>query len=225
MSLLLVENDEKMARFIKEGLTQFGFDVDHCLNGKEGLQMLLRKDYDLSIVDIMLPVLDGLSMIEEMRNSKNYIPVLILSAKADISDRVNGLNRGADDYLTKPFAFSELLARVQALIRRAKTFSNPSRLYMADLTLDLKSRKVIRAGKQIDLQPLEFSLLEYLLQNAGQVVSKSMIMDNVWDYNFSPGVNVVESKICYLRDKIDRDFESKLIHTIRGVGYMIKDGV
>jgi len=221
--LLLVEDDAKIALFVKRGLKEAGFAVDHVDNGEDGLHFALTVPYDLAIVDIMLPKLDGLSMIEEIRRREISFPVIILSAKRSVDDRVKGLMIGGDDYLTKPFSFSELLARVHALIRRASKLSNPSSLVVADLTMNLQTRKVKRGEEEIDLQPLEFSLLEYLMRNTGQVVSKTMIMEHVWDYNFNPGTNVVESKICYLRDKIDKTFERKLIHTIRGVGYVLKE--
>lgn len=197
--------------------------MDHATNGEDGLHLALTEPYDLAIFDIMLPKLDGLTIIEKIRGQEISFPVLILSAKRTVDDRVKGLTVGGDDYLVKPFAFSELLARVQALIRRASKLSNPTSLVVSDLSLNLQTRKVVRAGQQIDLQPLEFSLLEYLMRHVGQVVSKTMIMEHVWDYNFSPGTNVVESKICYLRDKLDKGFKTQLIHTIRGVGYVLKE--
>ena len=222
MRLLLIEDDAKIALFVSQGLKEAGFAVDHVDNGEDGLHMALTEPYDAAVMDIMLPKKDGLSVIEEIRKHHIRMPVLILSAKRTVDDRVHGLQTGGDDYLTKPFAFSELLARVQALIRRSTGEASPSRLSVADLTLDLKTRRVERAGQKIDIQPLEFSLLEYLMRNTGQVVSKTMIMEHVWDYNFNPQTNVVEARICCLRDKVDRDFETKLIHTIRGVGYVLK---
>jgi two-component system OmpR family response regulator len=223
MRLLLVEDDKKIALFIKTGLKEAGFAVDHTTNGENGLHMALNEPYDLAVVDIMLPERDGLSLVEELRNNNKNIPVIILSAKRTVDDRVKGLKAGGDDYLTKPFAFSELLARVQALLRRASHSANPSTLSIADLSVNLQTRTVVRGEKIIDVMPLEFSLLEYLMRNAGQVVSKTMIMEHVWDYNFNPQTNVVESRICYLRDKVDKPFDKKLIHTIRGVGYVIRD--
>lgn len=223
MRLLIVEDDNKIALFIKNGLKEAGFAVDHATNGEDGMHMALNEPYDLAVVDIMLPERDGLSLIEELRKKEINTPVLILSAKRTVDDRVRGLKTGGDDYLTKPFAFSELLARVQALLRRAAHNSSPSTLSIADLIVNFQTRKVMRGNKKIDLMPLEFSLLEYLLRNAGQVVSKTMIMEHVWDYNFNPQTNVVESRICYLRDKVDKPFDKKLIHTIRGVGYVIRD--
>jgi len=223
MRLLLVEDDIKIAQFVVNGLREAGFAVDHATDGEDGLHLALTEPYDLAIVDLMLPKLDGLTLIEEVRKKKINTPVLILSAKRSVDDRVIGLRKGSDDYLVKPFAFSELLARVQALIRRSTLVTAPSELKVADLTLDLHRRRVFRAEKEIVLQPLEFSLLEYLMRNTGRVVSKTMIMEHVWDYNFSPQTNVVEARICYLRDKIDKNFDVKLIHTVRGVGYVLKE--
>lgn len=222
MRLLLVEDDIKIAQFVVNGLREAGFAVDHATNGEDGLHLALNEPYDLAVVDLMLPKLDGLTLIEEVRKNKINTPVLILSAKRSVDDRVNGLKKGSDDYLVKPFAFSELLARVQALIRRSTLVTAPTELKVADLTLDLHARRVFRADKEILLQPLEFSLLEYLMRNTGRVVSKTMIMEHVWDYNFNPQTNVVEARICYLRDKIDKNFDVKLIHTVRGVGYVLK---
>jgi len=222
MRILLVEDDTKIASFIAKGLRASGFAVDHALDGVDGLHMALTEPYDVAIIDIMLPRLDGLSLIEKVREEKLNTPVIILSAKGSISDRVKGLQVGSDDYLTKPFAFSELLARVQALIRRASGASEPTRIYVEDLSMDLLTREVTRGGRKIELQPLEFSLLEYLVRNSGKVVSKTMIMEHVWNYNFDPQTNVVEARICRLRDKVDKEFPTKLIHTVRGVGYVLK---
>ena len=222
MRILLVEDDVKIASFIVKGLKAAGYAVDHASDGEKGLDLALTEDYDTAIIDIMLPKLDGLSLIERMRKEKSHIPVIILSAKSSIDDRVKGLQTGSDDYITKPFAFSELLARVQALIRRASGLSEPTRLTVGDLSLNLLTREVTRGVRKIELQPIEFSLLEYLLRNAGRVVSKTMIMEHVWNYNFDPQTNVVEARVCRLRDKIDRDFDQKLILTVRGVGYVLK---
>jgi len=223
MLILLVEDDVKIASFIVKGLKSAGYAVDHAPDGEEGLQLALSRPYDAAVIDIMLPKRDGLSLIGQMRAEKVNTPVLILSAKGSVDDRVRGLETGGDDYLTKPFAFSELLARVQALIRRAGGASDPTRLALGELSVNLLTREVTRGGKRIVLQPLEFSLLEYLLRNAGRIVSKTMIMEHVWDYNFDPQTNVVEARISRLRDKIDRGFDTKLIHTIRGVGYVLKE--
>ena len=223
MRILLVEDDLKIASFIVKGLKAAGFAVDHATDGEEGLNMALTEPYDTAIIDIMLPKLDGLSLIEKIRKERINTPVIILSARASIDDRVKGLERGSDDYLTKPFSFSELLARVQALIRRASGASEPTRLEVGDISMNLLTRDVVRGGRRIELQPLEFSLLEYLMRNAEKVVSKTMIMEHVWDYNFDPQTNVVEARISRLRDKIDKEFPTKLIHTVRGVGYVLKE--
>jgi two-component system OmpR family response regulator len=222
MRLLLVEDDPKIASFILKGLKAEGYAVDHAPDGQEGLHLAVTEPYDAAIIDVMLPKLDGLSVIERMRKDKVNTPVIILSAKGSVDDRVKGLQVGGDDYLPKPFAFSELLARVQALIRRGSGLSEPTRLTVGDLTMNLLNREVTRGGRKIELQRLEFSLLEYLMRSAGRVVSKTMIMEHVWDYNFDPQTNVVESRICRLRDKIDRGFDKKLIQTVRGVGYALK---
>jgi len=222
MRILLVEDDLKIASFIVKGLKAAGFAVDHATDGEDGLHMAMTEPYDTAIIDIMLPKLDGLALIERIRKERINTPVIILSARASIDDRVKGFERGCDDYLTKPFSFSELLARVQALIRRASGASEPTRLEVGDISMNLLTRDVVRGGKRIELQPLEFSLLEYLMRNAEKVVSKTMIMEHVWDYNFDPQTNVVEARISRLRDKIDKEFPTKLIHTVRGVGYVLK---
>jgi two-component system OmpR family response regulator len=222
MRILLVEDDLKIASFVVKGLKEAGFAVDHAQDGEEGLYMALTEPYDATIVDIMLPKLDGLSLIEKLRRKKINTPVIILSAKRSIDDRVKGLQIGSDDYLTKPFAFSELLARVQALIRRSSRTSEPTSLTVGELSVDLLTREVTRTGNKIELQPHEFALLEYLMRNAGRVLSKTMILEHVWDYNFDPQTNVVDVLVCRLRNKVDRDFENKMIHTIRGVGYVLR---
>ncbi len=223
MRILLVEDDVKIASFINKGLKAAGYAVDHAADGERGLHLALTQPYDAAIIDVMLPKVEGLGLIETMRKEKVKTPVIILSAKGSIDDRVKGLQAGSDDYLVKPFAFSELLARVQALIRRASGLSEPTTLTVSDLSLNLITREVTKGGKRIDLQPLEFSLLEYLMRNAGRVVSKTMIMEHVWNYNFDPQTNVVEARICRLRDKIDRDSDKKLIRTVRGVGYVLRE--
>ncbi|HEX9444441.1 MAG TPA: response regulator transcription factor [Candidatus Binatia bacterium] len=222
MRVLIAEDDEKIASFIAKGLKQAGFAVDHSADGEEGLYLATAHPYDVAVIDIMLPKLDGLSLIERLRRQKIDIPVIILSAKRSVDDRVKGLHAGSDDYMTKPFAFSELLARVQALIRRASKITEPARLSAGDLSVDLLTREVVRAGRKIELQPREFALLEYLMHHAGKVVSKSMIMEHVWSYDFDPQTNVVDVLVCRLRNKVDRDFEKKMIHTQRGVGYALK---
>jgi two-component system OmpR family response regulator len=223
MRILLVEDDVKIASFITKGLKAAGYAVDHATDGEEGLHLALTEPYDTAIIDLMLPKRDGLSLIEKMRKEKIRTPVIILSAKGSVDDRVKGLQTGSDDYLPKPFAFSELLARVQALIRRASGLAEPTRLTVGDLSMDLLTREVTRGGRKLELQPLEFSLLEYLMRSKGRTVSKTMIMEHVWDYNFDPQTNVVEVRISRLRDKIDRGFDRKLLHTVRGVGYVLKE--
>ena len=223
MRVLLIEDDVKMASFIAKGLKAAGYAIDHAPDGEEGLRLALTQPYDTAIVDIMLPKLNGLSLIEKMRKEKIQTPVIILSARGSVDDRVKGLQTGSDDYLTKPFSFSELLARVQALIRRTSGLSEPTRLAVGGLSVNLLTREVRRGERKIQLQPIEFSLLEYLMRSAGRVVSKIMIMEHVWDYNFDPQTNVVEARISRLRDKIDRGFDKKLIHTVRGVGYVLKE--
>lgn len=223
MRILLVEDDPKIASFIEKGLRSAGYTVDHAADGETGLEKALGYAYEAAIIDIMLPKRNGLSLIETLRRERISTPVIILSARDAVDDRVKGLQIGGDDYLTKPFAFSELLARIQALIRRTSEAGEPTLLKCGNLSMDLLTREVKRAGQPISLQPLEFSLLAYLLRNAGRVVSKSMIIQHVWDYHFDPQTNVVEARISRLRDKIDRDFDRKLIHTIRGVGYVLKE--
>jgi two-component system OmpR family response regulator len=222
MRLLLIEDDLKIASFIIKGFKAAGFAVDHATDGDTGLDLGLSEPYEVIIVDLMLPRRDGLNVIAQLREQKIDTPVIILSAKDSVDDRVKGLQTGSDDYLPKPFAFAELLARVQALMRRSKGTIEPTLMRVGDLSLDLMTRDVKRGGRRIELQPLEYSLLAYLMRNAGRVVSKTMIMENVWQYNFDPQTNVVEARICRLRDKIDKDFETKLIHTVRGVGYALR---
>ncbi|MGQ9647806.1 MAG: winged helix-turn-helix domain-containing protein [Thermodesulfobacteriota bacterium] len=222
MRILVVEDDVKISSFIINGLKQAGFAVDHVGDGEEGLYLALNEPYDAAIIDIMLPKRDGLSIIEELRIQKINTPVIILSAKRSVDDRIKGLQTGSDDYLTKPFSFSELLARLQALIRRASGASEPSRLTAGDLTIDLLRREVMRENRKIDLQPREFALLEYLMRNVDRVVSKTMILEHVWDYHFDPQTDVVDVLVCRLRSKVDRGFEKKMIHTLRGMGYVLK---
>jgi DNA-binding response OmpR family regulator len=223
MRILLVEDDRKTASFIVRGLKEAGYAIDHAEDGEKGLMIVSINPYDVAIVDIMLPEIDGLTLIEKMRKKRINTPVLILSAKRTVEDRVKGLQKGGDDYLIKPFSFSELLARTQALIRRSHASTAPSTLTVGDLTLDLLKHEVNRGDQKIDLQPREFSLLEYLLYNKEKIVSKTMILEHVWDYSFDPQTNVVDVLVCRLRNKVDRDFPQKLIHTIRSVGYVIKD--
>ena len=210
MKILLIEDDARTAAFILKGLKQAGFTTVHAEDGKTGLFKAKTEEFDLAVIDIMLPVMDGFSVIEK------------ISAKNAVEDKIRGLQLGSDDYLAKPFSFSELLARIQALLRRANTASDPTTLTVADLTIDLLSHRVTRGNVRIDIQPLEFQLLEYLVRNTGRVVSKTMIMEHVWEYNFDPQTNVVEARVCRLRDKIDKPFERKLIHTVRGFGYVLE---
>jgi len=220
MRILVVEDDNKIASFIVKGLKQSGYAVDRCADGEEGLVFAESTAYDAAVVDIMLPKLDGLSLVQRLRAKKIRTPVIILSAKAAVDDRVKGLEAGADDYLTKPFAFSELSARLQALIRRATQSAEPSRLTSVDLQLDLFSREVTRAGESIDLQAREFALLEYLLRHAGRPVTKTMILEHIFDYSFDPQTNVVDVLMHRLRAKVDPD--KTRLQTIRGVGYVLK---
>jgi two-component system OmpR family response regulator len=222
MRALLVEDDQTIAAFITRGLHEAGFAVDQKADGEQGLHAALAQAYDVAIVDVMLPGRDGLSLIEELRRHRVLTPVLILSARRTVDDRVKGLQAGGDDYLTKPFAFAELLARVQALVRRATRTPDPTTLEVADLQLDLLSRRVTRAGRAIDLRPREFTLLEYLMRHTGRIISRTMILSQIWNYSFDPQTNVVDVLVSRLRDKIDRPFETKLLHTIRGVGYVLR---
>jgi len=222
MRILLVEDDVKIALFVAKGLREAGFAVDHVVDGENGLHLGQSEPYDAAVIDIMLPGIDGLALIEELRKRKINTPIIILSAKRSVDDRVRGLQTGGDDYLTKPFSFSELLARVQALIRRATKTPDPTRLDAGDLSMELLTREVIRAGKKIELKPREFALLEYLIRNKNRVLSKTMILEHVWDYSFDPQTNVVDVLVCRLRDKVDRNFPEKRIHTVRGVGYVLK---
>lgn len=223
MRVLVVEDDKKIAQFIANGLKQEGYAVDCADNGVDGFHLASSEAYDAAVVDIMLPRMSGLELIADLRRQGNLTPVLILSARDAVDDRIKGLETGGDDYLTKPFAFSELIARVQALIRRATFVAEPTTLSIADLTLDLTRRRATRSGQEIVLQPKEFLLLEYLVRNRGRLVSKTTIMEHVWGYDFDPRTNVVESRISRLRDKIDRDFPVKLIRTVRGAGYVVEE--
>lgn len=222
MRILLIEDDRVVADYVEKGLGEAGHCVLHASDGMQGLDFALNEHFDVAIVDLMLPQLDGLSVIQGMREQRRKAPVIILSAKRTVDDRVSGLRKGGDDYLIKPFSFTELLARVEALSRRFIDVDSGTLLEFGDLQLDLMSRKVSRAGKRIELQPKEFALLEYLIRNAGNVVSKTMIMERVWNYHFDPCTNVVEARISKLREKIDKNFEYHLIHTVRGAGYVLR---
>jgi len=225
MRILLVEDDKQHVEFIRRGLKQEGYCIDHASDGEYGLILALSTSYDLFIFDLMLPSMDGLSLIRNIRSKGITTPILILSALSTVDDRVQGLRSGGDDYLIKPFAFSELVVRLEALYRRATGLSKSAQLCVADLSMDIQRHEVFRNEIRIDLQPKEYILLEYMMRNAGHVLSKTMIMEHVWDYNFDPLTNVVEVRISKLREKIDRGFDCKLIHTIRGVGYVLEKRV
>jgi two-component system, OmpR family, response regulator len=222
MRVLIIEDDQQIASFVTKGLKEAGFAVDHVSDGEEGLQMAELNPYDAMVIDIMLPGLDGFSIIESLRSKGSATPILVLSARGSLDDKLKGFQSGSDDYLTKPFSFSELQARLQALLRRTTRGQSQNVLKIGDLEMDLLSRKVSRADREIELQPREFTLLEYLMRNSGNVVSKTMILEHVWDYHFDPQTNVVDVLVHRLRTKIDKDFQIKLLHTIRGVGYVLK---
>jgi two-component system, OmpR family, response regulator len=222
MGILIVEDDPKIAAFLKRGLVQSGFAAEVADDGEKGLHLALLTTFDAIIVDLMLPVLDGLTLIERLRRARVNTPVLILSAKRSVDERVRGLQAGSDDYLVKPFAFAELLARLRALIRRAGSQPEPTRFAAGDLSLDLVRREVVRDGRKIDLQPRELSLLEYLLRNANRVLTKTMIMEQIWSYSIDPQTNVVDVLVCRLRNKIDKGFPEKMIRTVRGIGYVLE---
>ena len=220
MRILVVEDDRKIASFVVKGLKESGYAVDHSADGEQGLIMAHTVAYDAAIVDLMLPKLDGLSLIQQLRARGKRMPVLILSAKASVGDCVKGLQAGGDDYLTKPFAFSELLARIQALIRRATQTAEPTRLVVGDLTMDLLTRDVQRGSEKIELQPREFALLEYLMRNPNRTVTKTMILEHIFDYSFDPQTNIVDVLVHRLRSKVDKD--RAMLHTHRGVGYVLR---
>ncbi len=220
--VLLVEDDDVIAEFVANGLREAGFGVQRARDGEEGLQLALAGSYDAAVVDVMLPRRDGLSLIEELRRKGRRTPVLILSARRSVDDRVRGLQRGGDDYLVKPFDFSELLARVQALVRRASGAAEPTRLQVGGLSLDLLTREVVREGRHIELRPREYAVLEYLMRHAGRVVSRTALLSHVWGYAFDPHTNVVDVLVSRLRDKLDSDFEQKMLQTVRGAGYVLK---
>ncbi len=222
MRVLLIEDDRQAASYIVKGLKESGHTVDHVADGQEGLAMAASETYDALIVDRMLPGMDGVSLIREIRARGRTTPALFLSARGEVDDRVEGLKAGGDDYLTKPFAFAELLARLDAIVRRGNAAAGQAKLACADLEMDLLARTVKRAGREIDLQPREFRLLEYLLRHAGQVVTRTMLLENVWDYHFDPQTNVIDVHISRLRQKIDRDFAPALIQTVRGAGYCLR---
>lgn len=222
MRLLVVEDEKKVSSFIKKGLEEEGYAVDLAFDGKIGLQMAMDRVHDLVILDINLPGMNGLSVLQELRKEKVQIPVLLLTVRANIEDKVLGLDSGADDYLTKPFAFDELLARIRALLRR-QTGANRSVLQFADLTLDIASRTAFRGGRKIDLTAKEYAFLDYFMRNPGRILTRTQIAEHVWDYDFDSATNVIDVFVNYLRRKIDTDGSRKLIHTVRGVGYVLKE--
>jgi two-component system OmpR family response regulator len=224
MRVLLIEDDRETAHFLQKSLKESGHSADVAGDGETGLSMAQTNSYDVLIVDRMLPKLDGLTVVKTLRSEGDRTPVLILSALGDVDDRVKGLRAGGDDYLTKPYAYTELLARVEALSRRATPEEQETRYAVGDLVLDRLSHRVTRAGEPIQLQPREFRLLEYLMKNAGQVVTRTMLLENVWDYHFDPQTNVIDVHVSRLRSKIDKGFERPLLHTVRGAGYMVRDG-
>ena len=224
MRLLLIEDDREAAAYLAKAFRESGHSLDHAADGVSGYDLAHEGGYDVLVVDRMLPKMDGLSLIAALRAQNNSTPALILSALGQVDDRVKGLRAGGDDYLSKPYAFSELLARVEALARRRPKGAPEETVYrVGDLTLDRLSHKVSRAGEEIVLQPREYRLLEYLMQNAGKVVTRTMLLEHVWDYHFDPQTNVIDVHVSRLRAKIDRDFDAALIHTVRGAGYMIRD--
>jgi two-component system OmpR family response regulator len=222
MHLLIVEDDDETAAYMSKGLTEAGYTVDRAANGRDGLFLATSGSFDAIIMDRMLPGLDGLAVVQALRAANIGTPVLILSALGQVDDRVKGLRAGGDDYLSKPFAFSELQARIEALLRRRDVQSVETKLNVGDLELDLLTRQVRRAGKPIDLQPREMRLLEYLMRHAGQVVTRTMLLEGVWDYHFDPQTNVIDVHISRLRQKLDKGFEKPLLHTMRGAGYSIR---
>ncbi|MDD3153909.1 MAG: response regulator transcription factor [Victivallaceae bacterium] len=222
MKILLIEDDLKTAQFVQKGLEEAGYSVISAADGQEGLAMAGSETFDLAIVDVMLPLVDGFTIIEKMRANAVNAPVIVLSARSSVDDKVRGLYAGGDIYMVKPFSFTELLANIQAQLRRSCIGTEPTLLRAGDLSIDLIRRKVTRAGKPIELQPKEFQLLEYLVRNRTRVVTKTMIMEHVWNYNFDPKTNIVEARIYKLREKIDKGFDTELIRTVHGVGYVIE---
>ncbi len=222
MKILVIEDDSKTAAFILRALKEAGYMTIHAENGKDGFYLISTHTVDLAVIDLMLPLMSGMAVIEEVRKSGLRFPIIVLSAKDSTQDKVKALMAGADVYLAKPFSISELLANIHAQIRRISMITEPSSLTIKDLTIDLPSRKVFRGDQEIDLPPREFALLEYLMRNAGRVVTKSMIIEHVWEYNFDPETSIVETRIHKLRKKIDEPFKEPLIHTIRGVGYLLE---
>lgn len=222
MKILIVEDDRKTSSFIEEGIRNAGYETVCVFDGEAGLAQAEDSSYDLAVVDIMLPKLNGFDLIRQLRAKRIMFPIIVLSAKSDEANKIHGLEAGADDYLAKPFSLAELLARIQAQLRRSSNQSEPAEIFFEDLKINVITRRVYRGGERIYLQPLEYQLLEYLLRNRGQVVSKETIMRHVWEYNFDPHTNIVESRMSRLRDKIDKPYDRKLIHTVRGFGYVLE---
>jgi heavy metal response regulator len=223
IKILLVEDDKGIARFVKKGLLENSFSVDVASNGEEGLKFVLYKGYELIILDILLPKMDGREILRRLREREIQTPVIFLTAKDSENDIVNGLNLGADDYLTKPFSFNELLARLQALLRRGKSIAPFSRLQMANLILEIEGHRVFREKAKIELTPKEYALLEFFMRHQGQIITRTMISEKVWDVHFDTSTNIIDVHVSHLRNKIDKDFEPKLLHTVKGVGYVLED--
>jgi heavy metal response regulator len=223
MRILLVEDDKGIVRFVKKGLLENSFSVDVASNGEEGLEYALHKGYDLIVLDILLPKMDGREILKRLREKEIQTPVIFLTAKDSESDIVKGLNLGADDYLTKPFSFNELLARIQAILRRGKPISSPSRLQLANLILEPDGHRVYREKVKIELTPKEYALLEFFIRHLGEIVTRTMISEKIFDYHFDTSTNVIDVHVSHLRNKIDKDFEPKLLHTLKGVGYVLED--
>ena len=222
MKILLIEDDRKTADFLLKALKEAGYSTLYAADGQAGLTMAKTETFDLGIVDIMLPLVDGFTVIENIRRANITVPLIILSARTTLEDKVRGLHAGGDLYLPKPLSVTELLANIQAQLRRFSMGAEPTKLTVADLSIDLLARKVTRQGQRIDLPPREYDLLEYLMRNAGRVVTKAMIMEHVWEYNFDPQTNIVETRMYKLREKVDKPFDRELIHTVRGVGYVLE---
>jgi DNA-binding response OmpR family regulator len=223
MRILLVEDDTGIARFVKQGLSENSFSVDVAVDGEEGFQSVLHMKYDLIVLDILLPKMDGKEVLRKIRSMDIQTPVIFLTAKDSESDIVHGLNLGADDYLTKPFSFNELLARIQAIIRRDKAVTHPARLQTANLILEPDGHRVFREKTKIELTPKEYVLLEFFMRHPGQIITRTMISEKVWDYHFDTSTNIIDVHVSHLRNKIDKDFEPKLLHTVKGVGYVLED--
>ena len=223
MRILLVEDDKGISRFVKKGLLENSFSVDVAYDGKEGLRSALHMKYDLIVLDILLPKMDGREVLKELRKRENQVPVIFLTAKDTESDVVQGLNLGADDYLTKPFSFHELLARIQAILRRGKGTALPSRLKLANLVLETDGHRIFRGNIKIELTPKEYGLLEYFMRHQGQVITRTILSEKIFDYHFDTSTNIIDVHVSHLRNKIDKDFEPKLLHTVKGVGYVLED--